>query len=423
MTQANLPVPKLHRVYHASLCCLAVSLPLFEAPKTLFLLLSFAFAAVGLWQGRSNQPSVNGGGAAWSPLRRASKDDWLLLAWMVSGFVVAAFAGLHYKEWGGANGPLQLALLLFFLRRSAFSGRELRQVLWAVLLATLLATLLGFWQLSAGIHKTLELKSVGHVNHSAIYLCLDFAVALALALTLRRQTPLAAKLGILGCLLLAGVAVVASNSRTTVMAMGAVVVLAAGVSWRRSKLPVLVLSVGLLAVASGLYFGNARVVQKHQQQTAHGNFLGERGPIWHSAWLTWRHNPWFGVGIKNYGEIGVAEQTRWLAEEGKRYEPGQYLPYAHAHSLYFGLLAEQGLFGFVLTLAVLLRLAWLLYRHCPGAADDDLYWALWLSASGALLVVLLNGVFNTTLHHEHGLLSVLLLGLWWSRCGDAQKLA
>jgi hypothetical protein len=66
-------------------------------------------------------------------------------------------------------------------------------------------------------------------------------------------------------------------------------------------------------------------------------------------------------------------------------------------------------------LAVLLRVAWLLYRRCPRAADSDDYWVVWLAAFGALQVVLINGIFNTTLHHEHGLLSVLLLGLWWSQ--------
>ena len=57
---------------------------------------------------------------------------------------------------------------------------------------------------------------------------------------------------------------------------------------------------------------------------------------------------------------------------------------------------------------------WLI-RFRPRPADDDLDWILWGGAASAWFVTAAAGTVNTTLHHEHGILAVLLLGLWLSR--------
>lgn len=375
-------------------------LPLFEAPKTVFLLLFFIMCAFELWKKRGSMC--------------LDRDDVLLLCWMGSGYIVALFAGIHYKEWGGANGPLMLGLLLFFLKRSELNHTATRHLLLAVLFSTLFANSEGLWQLAMAQRQSLELQSVGHVNHSAIYLCLNFGLALAMSLTLKRRDPLLVKCFILGCLSLTAASIVISNSRSSIMTMG-IMALITGLLWlKRSKLPLLLLVLGMTVAAGSLYFGNGRVVQKHLAQTSHGSFLGERAPIWNSALLAWRHHPLFGLGIKNYGQATTKRQEQWLVEEGKHYIPTQYLAYAHAHSFYLTTLAEQGLFGFSIILLVLLRISLLLFRYRPQISDHDGYWIVWLAALGALQVVLINGLFNTTLHHEHGLLSMLLIGLWWS---------
>jgi len=37
---------------------------------------------------------------------------------------------------------------------------------------------------------------------------------------------------------------------------------------------------------------------------------------------------------------------------------------------------------------------------------------VWSGAAGALVVTLALGAFNTTLHDEHGLLAMTMLGMW-----------
>lgn len=63
-------------------------------------------------------------------------------------------------------------------------------------------------------------------------------------------------------------------------------------------------------------------------------------------------------------------------------------------------------------LAVLLAWAAWLVRYRPRAPDGDLDWVPWGGALSAWTITVSVGLVNTTLHHEHGFLATLLLGLW-----------
>ena len=384
------------------LCLLAfiLVLPTLEAPKTIFLCLFYALGLFSIW--KTSKPY------------RWQNDDVMIVFWMLSGFVVAVFAGIHYKEWDGATGVLKLALFLLILKNISFSEKLRRIIAMVILVSTLIATGEGLWQLFVTKQQlALELHSVGHVNHSSIYLGLNFALALAMTLVLKKSNSMAVRVFVVFCLLLSAVCVVLSNSRATILTI-AVIAMSFGFVWlRRSKLPLVILTISIVIAAAGLYLENAQVVQKHVDQTAQGPYLGERQAIWNSSLLAWRHSPWFGLGIKNFSQATTQLQTEWLAEEGKVFNIGEYLAYAHAHNFYLSTLAEQGLFGFTITMLVFARLGFLLYKNRPRHADSDSYWCSWLAAFGAIQVVLVNGLLNTTLHSEHGLLTVLLIGLWW----------
>ncbi len=385
----------------ASLLVFILFLPLFEMPKTVFLCVFYVFGAYAIWK-NSDQ---------W----RWRIDDTLLAFWMLSGFVVALFAGLHYKEWDGAVGVLKLALFLLVLKNIPLSDRLRNFVFMIILISTLVATGEGLWQLFVAEKRAaLELNSVGHVNHSSIYLGLTFALALAMVLVMSTRRAATKSVFLLACFLITAGCVVLSNSRATIMTIAVIAISFGMVWWQRSKWPLLVLVFGVALTAGGLVFENAPVVQKHVSQTSQGPYLGERQAIWNSSLLAWRHFPVFGLGIKNFGQANKALQTEWLAEEGKPFAEGDYLPYAHVHNFYLSLLAEQGLFGFSVTLLVLGRIGFLLYKHRPLLEDSDDYWCAWLAAFGAMQIVLINGMLNTTLHTEHGLLTLLLIGLWWS---------
>lgn len=384
-----------------SLLAFILVLPVFETPKTVFLCLFYLLGIYSIWKNRESH--------------RWQHDDTLLVFWMLSGFVVAWFAGIQHKEWDGATGILKLSLFLLVLKNISLSERLRQTVSMVIILSTLLATAAGLWQLFVTKQQSaLELNSVGHVNHSAIYLGLNFALALAMSLTLKKTDSISSKAFVIFCLLITAASVVLSNSRATIFTI-AVIAMSFGLTWlKRSKWPLLVLLLSIFATVAGLYFEDAQVVQKHVQQTSQGPYLGERQAIWNSSLLAWRQFPVFGLGIKNFGQATVELQSEWLSAEGKAFVEGQYLACAHVHNFYLSTLAEQGLFGFSITLLVLGRIGFLLYKNRPRLADSNSYWCSWLAAFGAIQVVLVNGLLNTTLHTEHGLLTLLLIGLWWA---------
>lgn len=387
----------------ALLVALCIFLPLFEAPKNLAWLL---FAAVWL----ANRVRARDFGGRW--------DHWdsLFAAWIASGYVVAAFAGLHKSEWGGASDLLRYASIGWLVKRGGYSERELRWVLGALVASAVAGLAYGFWRLSSGAARsgTLQLHSVGHVNHTAVYLAIMLGVGASWIFARwqgwragRRATSLA-----VGALLLVALMVTASRGAIGV-GLGLVLVLAA-LWWRRWRAPLLagVAAIALtLALAVGL---GVEVVRKQQTNVAAGNVLAYRDGVWRMGLAAWERYPWFGVGMDNYSLITHELVRSWRNAAGKDYAEADYVRFPHGHSLFINTLAERGAVGFAALAAVLL--AWLvaLWRERPAARDRDFRWLAWGAAAGAWIATVAIGAVNTTLHHEHGILAVLLLGLWLS---------
>lgn len=388
-----------------SLLLMILFLPLLEGPKTVFLILFIALTLALLAQRKVLS------------FKKLVTSDYLLLTWIVCGFIVAGFVEIHHKEWSGARSAMLIPLLLFCLKNSQFNNKEIMLFLITTIISALSASTEGLWQLYSHQKNSLELNSVGHVNHSAIYLCITYAIILAFTLT--QSTSKHWFIGLLLIILVItfGSLVIISDSRGSALAMG-IITVSYGLIWtKKSKKPLLMMLLATLFVTGGLYLTKASIVKKTLSQTASQsslNSLSGRMPIWNSALLIWRHNPIFGVGIKNFDQATRKRHENWLAEENKSYSSKIYRPYAHAHSLYFHTLAEQGIVGFSVVFLNLFYICYLLYLNTPKQEAPPIDWLLWLSAAGVMQVVLINGIFNTTLHHEHGLLSALIIGLWWS---------
>jgi O-antigen ligase len=387
-----------------SLLLMILSLPSLETPKTIFLIL---FITLFLLSHRNILS-----------LKKLIFSDYLLLLWIVCGFIVALFVETQHKEWGGARSAMLMPLLLYCLKNSQFNNKEITIFLITVIISTLLASAEGLWELYSQQKSSLELNSVGHVNHSSIYLCITYAIALAFALTQSRSNRWFIRLLPIALAIIFGSLVIISDSRGSALAM-VFITLSYGLIWTKiSKKPLSIMLLAALFVIGGLYATKASIVKKTLSQTASQsslNSLSGRMPIWNSALLIWRHNPVFGLGIKNFDQATRERQVNWLAEENKTYSNKFYRPYSHGHSLYFNTLAEQGITGFSVIFLNLSYICYLLYHNKPKREGPVTYWLLWLSAVGVMQVVLINGIFNTTLHHEHGLLSALIIGLWWSR--------
>lgn len=393
-----------------ALIALVIFVPSLEAPKNIFWLV---FVVTWL----INRIRDNNFGGAW--------DFWdnLIGFWIFSGYLISAFAGLHNSEWGGANDLLRYGSILWTLKRSGYSKIELCWLTIAIVFSTFIALSYALWGLYITRTKlTLELNSVGHFNHSAIYLAISYGALLSLVLAFWKK--ISPPLRILGSLLTALflISLIFVSISRAAAGIALLITFIIGIVWlKRSKYPLVILLIASMVAGGTAYIVDAPVIQKHESDVKAGIILAYRDRIWNSALVAWRKFPEFGVGMHNYDQISPDKLKAWLEESGKPYVESEYGGAAHAHSLYLNTLAERGLFGTAVLMSVLLAWLYWLIRFAPQRHDDDLEWALWGGSFSAWFVTVGIGFVNTTLHHEHAILSMLLLGIWLSSLKSANR--
>ncbi len=392
-----------HPVEFALLLALAFFLPLREAPKNLF----WAAYLIVWLVNRKRSRDFGGPVDRW---------DALFGALVISGYLAAAFAGIRRgdgNEWLSVNDILRYSLLFACVRRAGYSAPQCIALLGTLVGSCVLAELEALWNWKvSGSRPRLELYSVGHVNHSAIYMtiCLGIAGGLLLGYW-RRLTPATrallcfAALAMLTGLLLTGSRAAAAIGLLLLIGMAMLGATYGGLgrgAWAA------VLATILIALAGG----GTEAIQRQIENSRIDNVLSERDLIWNRGLVAWRAHPWFGVGMDNYSQISDARLTGWLAQQGRAYVPAEYARAPHAHNLYVNTLVERGVAGLSVLLALLGAWALALARDRPDFARDGAGVALWCASVAGWLVTAAIGMVNTTLHHEHAMLAVLTLALW-----------
>jgi O-antigen ligase len=326
----------------------------------------------------------------------------------------AAFAGLHHREWTACLDTLRMIAIAWFLKRSGYGAIEWLRLHVTVQAAVVVASL---WALAAlafpHAYEGIQLNSVGHVNQSVIYIVVCFgALVGGIAAYWRTMGPWwrAAALAALA-VELAAIFAAGSRAGAATAILGAVLF---GLLWlRRSRVPIVwtAIAVGTFLLLVTAFDTDMRRKQEFALDSPNP-VLNERYPIWQQALVAWRVHPLFGVGGDNFGDITVERIARWSAAAGVRDEATTFVRSTHAHSLYLNTLAEHGLLGMAALIALCAAWGVSVARGLPRVADPPIAWLVWSGAAGALVVTLALGAFNTTLHDEHGLLAMTMLGMW-----------
>jgi O-antigen ligase len=388
----------------ALLVAFCLFLPLLELWKNLALL-AYLFA----WL--SNRWRARDFGGPW----RAA--DTLVLLWLGASYLAALFPGIDGgRPWAKTGDVAASALLFWMVSRSGYTHRELRLLLGALVLSTVLGLAIGYWRLWSGIGKSgaLQLYSVGHVNHTAIYLAIMLGVCASWLFACWQRWPAGRRTAALAIAALVLVSLIVTASRGAVGVGLVLVVVLAACWWRRWRVP-LIASISIVCIALAVLAGfGAQVLRKHAENLEAQNVLAFRDGIWRSGLVAWERYPWFGVGKDNYGLITPERVQVWRAQAGQSFDAAHYVPASHGHSLYVTTLTERGAAGFAGLMAVLLGAFAALLRCRPAPVDANLSWLAWGAAASAWFVTAGVGTVNTTFHHEHGLLSALLFGLWLS---------
>jgi O-antigen ligase len=382
-----------------ALLAMVAFLPALEAPKKIAVVLYLAFWVINRWRSKE-------WGGSWSGW------DFSALALIGGAYASAAFGAFWPdKGLGAANDVLIYGLVFLTLRRSRFEERFLWRLFAVAIVATLLTLLYGYWGLLVTKKRVfLGLNSVGHVNHSAIYMAIIFSMALAwagAAIGSWRQR----------ALLWVGVAALwlslfVSGARGALIPVVIFVLLwlfARAKMMRRAVwrpvLLVLLMFGGAIALVPG-------VVEKIKGNIEAKELAARRPALAKVALLAVREYPAFGVGITNFAKIDPDVAARWQDRSGQVFVAEDLYFSTHAHSLYLNTLAERGLVGLLPLLVFLVGVGLALLRYRPTGVSTPLQKTLWGSALGAWVITTIGGVFNTTLHHEHALIAMIVFGIW-----------
>jgi O-antigen ligase len=384
------------------LCSVLFLLPLLEAPKNLFCLLYLL-----AWSARSLNGVRRGDcGFQWR------KWDSIFAAFLlVTIITIAASAPFpsHWSEWGDALRNIGVAWTLSHRR---LKSKHVGVLLSSVLLGTIIATAWGYWEWKvAHTNIWLELNSVGHVNHSAQYIAV---VGLSVAgVCLAAFKELKRPLWLLLCLatILFCYVVLTNESRGAALGYGLGMLLIITGFTRLSRKTRTVLLLGFPAMITVVLLLNPYLLVKSEITVAEGRATSFRPQLARVALTAARQHPVLGVGPANFGELKPALIAEWAVQQGCAYQADQFFYSNHAHSVYFTTLAERGITGLLMLFVLCgawIRQLWLLRRE----KGLDLAGQSVLCFSAASLTgLLVMGLFNTTFHHENGLLAMAALGM------------
>jgi len=390
------------------LSLMIVSLPSLEAPKNIFL--------VGYLLTRSITEYIQ----VKQNVRHWGGWDNLFLSIVCTAFLSTLFAGFSgLEEWKGYKVLLTAILTGWFLSRALYTKNQYQMIFKLIILATIPPLAWGLYEyLVLHSRGSLEVHSVGHVNHSAIYLVMIFGASLAWFLSqfdvktkgiaLNWRTLL---LGLLSFLFF--ISLIIGQSRG---AFGVATILGIGLFLLLTEKRGIKI-IGVMTILCTLLLSvvlNTDIVQKQITNQENHNVLAYRDRVWNVSLEASRFHPILGIGMSNWHFITIDQLKESVESRDEIFNPDQYAFPGHSHNLYLTALVERGVVGLIVTF--LFMFAWIrqlikTYNWAKKSNEASFLWGGSLSAWVATHGI---GFVNTTFHHEHAILACLLLGIFLS---------
>ena len=382
------------------LSLMIISLPSLEGPKNIFLVLFVITAASR--QIKSNYLHTWG---TW---------DWIFISFIGCALLSTVFAGFSPgSEWQGFRMLLTYTISGWLVSRSKYSEKEVSLLFWLIIIGTIPPLLWGLSEYFL-LHTKhdLQLHSVGHVNHSAIYLTMIFGACVTATLSLWKSSSSKARLTQLSLSILFFASLVIGQSRA---ALGIGLILAISlITLIPSNKKIKWTGIAIIAICmTSTFILNAEIIKKQQKfQEDRHDILNGRNQVWNVPLEASRFHPILGIGMNNWKLITLEDLKRSVEARNETFEPSNYLlAPGHAHNLYLQVLLERGALGLISIFV--LMLAWLtaLFKSFKFAKSSTTFSLVWGGSLSAWTSTFGIGFANSTFHHEHAILACTLLAL------------
>jgi O-antigen ligase len=310
-----------------------------------------------------------------------SAHPWM--AWAIALFLLWVTLSAIWAEQPGdtftAVQRYALNAALFLVVFTAIqSRRQVRALVGALVLGAVIAGLYGIAVQPSAASAAVGLTSagglnrlagtIGDPNQLASVLVVGFTLSIAFAASARRSS--AIRLASVAGATVALAAILFTVSRGGLFALGAAMVATVLVA-RGRRLPAAILALLVAVTAIGYYSVLAPAGVRDRVVAADGG--SGRTDIWKVGWRMVEAQPLTGVGAGNFPnasihyllvEPGALEQDRYVVDDPKV-----------AHNIYLGFLAELGIVGLGLFLAIAagsLRTAAMAARRFARSGDHEL---------------------------------------------------
>jgi O-antigen ligase len=260
--------------------------------------------------------------------------------------------------------------------------------------------------------EALQLHSVGHVNHSAIYLCMMAGAGSSLLISQLQsaQKKYVFITNLLFILLISSVII--SQSRG---AFGIIFLLAFALLLL-SKLPIKIKTIYVFLLSIFLinivFIMPAAVINKQIVNQNNHDILSQRDKVWRASFEVARLNPMFGIGGGNWKQINIDQVKSSVESRGETFNAEDFaLQWGHPHNIYLSNLVDRGILGFIIFLSFMAIWLITLIKSYKKYNQDSKAMLFIMGSFSAWTTIFGIGFVNTTFHHENALLALFFLSL------------
>ncbi|PKL47523.1 MAG: hypothetical protein CVV37_08165 [Nitrospira bacterium HGW-Nitrospira-1] len=356
--------------WYSLLLCI-FSTPLFESPKSIFLVITAVLFSICHFIEKD-----------WKEILFIKDPRLGFLALALAAFISAIFAQKPGLAIHGSFDFLKMYFLFVIVATDFLDKKSIKTIALVVIVSTTIGTVWGLSEYSIGKSQAFQLNSVGHVNTSATYLALTLTLTVPFLKLLKDNIK---KVFILLSASTMLTALIIAGSRAAILAIiVASIVMLIFMKWKKQRTYIFI-GATVMGIIILLLISDLSLLKKDTSLSDVS--LLARIKHWENAWEIFKTHLLFGIGAKHY----------------KFYNPFTGIG-KDAHSLYFEIIAQLGIVGF----AALVLFFYLVAKSIKQSYKKSILWSV---ALGAFVVILVNGIFNPTLHSEQGLLFALILAL------------
>jgi O-antigen ligase len=390
------------------LALMLFGLPSFEAPKNIFLVFFLGTACYRQFK---------------SYLKEWCLWDSIFLLYIASCFLSFIFAGINPRNgWGAFQGMLLWISFGWVVSKNDYTARESVFFIIVAILSVLPPLIWGLLELSVySSKKALQLHSVGHVNHSAIFLTIVFGASIGVYLLSNIKSKFQViKLHTIPIIFFVSILITESRA-ATLTAIITLSFLTFSYSIKRDLKKIIFYIYSFIIFIS--FLTGMPIISKQIESQKNKDLLSGRSQLWNTAIDASFINPILGIGNENWQYIKLEDIKRSREKRGLPFNKESYsLEKKHAHSIYLSSLLERGWLG--LLSLVTLMIAWFIlllkdYRNLVYLNNN--LKIIWGASTSAFLATFIIGSVNSTFHHEHAILALFFLGLHLASKNNSNK--